>query len=172
MDELYNKKEAAKRLSELSEEAVFKFNTEHDYIATVASVNWPESLQVESFGKPASYRLVAKKPEEEDEEIVFIMHGVLVRKDLPPIEKPLGKNSKAGYMAQQVVLTGFGCSVFENAMGGINTVEKQFRRNLDDDEVEDHKIFGLSDGFSTVELSNRYVTSIRNRRNACNRSGN
>ncbi|KAL0574859.1 hypothetical protein V5O48_007099 [Marasmius crinis-equi] len=160
MDEHYKSIEAAARVTELAESQITQHHSERDFIAAVTSQPWPDHLHVERVGRPASYRLIAKETGQPDEEIVFIMHGVLVRKDLPPIEKALGKNSKAGYMSQQVVLSGLGSAVFDRAMDGINAVEKQFRRNLDDDEVETHKIFGTLDGHTTIELSNRYVTSI------------
>ncbi|KAL0577044.1 hypothetical protein V5O48_004948 [Marasmius crinis-equi] len=160
MDPLYKKNEAATRLAELAEDQISRQYSDRDFIATVAAQPWPVRLCIDKVGDPASFRLISRKTGEPDEEIVFILHGILAKKDLPPIEKALGKNTKAGYMSQQVVLTGLGASVFDNAMEGIKAVEKQFRRNFDDDELETHSIFGTSEGFSTIQLSNRYVTSV------------
>ncbi|KAL0572248.1 hypothetical protein V5O48_009710, partial [Marasmius crinis-equi] len=177
MDPYYKSSEAANRLAEIAEDQISREYSDRDFIATVAvrwksygkskgkthiyqAQPWPKKLCIEEVGKPPSYRLISRSPGEPDEEIVFIIHGILSKKDLPPIDKALGKNTKAGYMSQQIILTGLGTSLFGNAMEGIKAVEKQFRRNFDDEEMEAHNIFGTSDGFLTIELSNRYVTSV------------
>ncbi|KAL0563193.1 hypothetical protein V5O48_018882, partial [Marasmius crinis-equi] len=147
-------------LAEIAEDQILREHSDRDLIATVAAQPWPKKLCIEEVGKPPSYRLISRSPGKPDKETVFIVHGILSRKDLPPIDKALGKNTKAGHMSQQVILTGLGTSLFGNAMEGIKSVEEQFHRNFDDKEMEAHNIFGTSDGFLTIELSNRYMTSI------------
>ncbi|KAL0058719.1 hypothetical protein AAF712_014602 [Marasmius tenuissimus] len=43
-------------------------------------------------------------------------------------------------------------------MEGLDVVEAQFRRSLDDGEIEHHRVGKTVDGYKAMELSNRYVT--------------
>ncbi|KAL0060506.1 hypothetical protein AAF712_012696 [Marasmius tenuissimus] len=91
----------------------------------------------------------------EKEELVFTVQGVILKKDLPPVDKPLGK---IAFMTQQIVLTGLDCEIFNKASRGLDVVESQFRRNLDEEDVDLHKVGATVDGYQAIELSNRYVT--------------
>ncbi|KAL0061901.1 hypothetical protein AAF712_011277 [Marasmius tenuissimus] len=48
--------------------------------------------------------------------------------------------------------------MFGRALKGLDAVDNQFRQNLDEGDVEHHKVETTVDGQEAIELSNRYVT--------------
>ncbi|KAK1222950.1 hypothetical protein PQX77_014186 [Marasmius sp. AFHP31] len=151
----YKKEDAGRRLTELSNERVTDNISGKNFIAAVPGKRWPVDIQVEMIGTPPSLRLIKQTDEGEKEELVFTVQGVLLKKDLPPVDKPLGK---IAFLNQQIVLIGLGCEMFGRALRGLDAVDVQFRRNLDEEDVEQHKVGTTVDGHEAIELSNRYVT--------------
>ncbi|KAJ8092707.1 hypothetical protein PM082_007036 [Marasmius tenuissimus] len=158
MNKHYNKEEAGHRLTELSKERVVDNDSGKNFIAAVPEKRWPAGIHVEMIGTPPSLRLTRQTDDGDKEELVFTVQGILLKKDLPPVDKPLGKNTRIAFLNQQVILTGLGCEIFGRALKGLDGVDNQFRRNLDEEDVEHHKVGTTVDGHEAIELSNRYVT--------------
>ncbi|KAL0566697.1 hypothetical protein V5O48_015311 [Marasmius crinis-equi] len=111
------------------------------------------------MGSPRALRLLKKDAGGiEDEELVFTVQGALAKKELPPIDKPLSQNTRLALLSQYISLCGLGSEVFDDAVKGLEIVEDQFRRNLDDNEMTDHVIVGAIRQHQTIDLANRYVT--------------
>ncbi|KAK7026648.1 hypothetical protein VNI00_015521 [Paramarasmius palmivorus] len=51
---------------------------------------WPSDVQIVEAGTPKAYHLVSYD-DGQPEELVFRLQGVLVAKEMPPVEKPLGR---------------------------------------------------------------------------------
>ncbi|KAJ8078243.1 hypothetical protein PM082_000449 [Marasmius tenuissimus] len=118
---------------------------------------WPDDLQVKNMGTPPSLRLVVEE-QQDTEELVLSVQGILVAKTLPPITRRFGRKTKVAFLKQSVELCGFGCPVFDHAIKGIEQIDSRFRRSVNDSDFEDHRLIKANNQHRSLELSNRYVT--------------
>ncbi|KAK7035549.1 hypothetical protein VNI00_011842 [Paramarasmius palmivorus] len=96
---------------------------------------------------------------DEKEELVFTVHGIVLQCDLPPIVKPLTKNSSAKHVQQRVVLTGLNTPTFDKAIQGLMRIDDHLRSNIREEGTLD--FLGEQGSHTTLEVSNRYFTSKR-----------
>ncbi|KAK7049901.1 hypothetical protein VNI00_005331 [Paramarasmius palmivorus] len=90
------------------------------------------------------------------EEIVFTLQGIIMQCDLPPVIRPF---VSAKHVQQRLLLTGLNTSTFTNALHGLARVDSMLRQALR--EESPRAIASTTDGYTTLDLSNRYFTSKR-----------
>ncbi|KAF8873003.1 hypothetical protein BD779DRAFT_1452340, partial [Infundibulicybe gibba] len=96
------------------------------------------------------------------EEAVFTIQGVLVVKDLPPIqEKPPQATTRYRYLRQGITITGLGSPTFEYAINAAVDISRMFDRQFPEGKMEPWTAPTTDEGQSCIELSNRYFTPKR-----------
>ncbi|KAK7016994.1 hypothetical protein VNI00_018776 [Paramarasmius palmivorus] len=147
---------AKRRLDDLIEQRQH-LCTQNSMLAGVAQVQWPVDVKVLELGVPKVHRLVTLE-NGDAQELVFRLPGILIAKELPPIERPMGKNTKARYLKQSVTITGFGNDAFSQAVQGLGILDAAFGRWLGTENIQPNTIVGTFRGHATIEASNRYFT--------------
>ncbi|KAK7037367.1 hypothetical protein VNI00_011117 [Paramarasmius palmivorus] len=100
------------------------------------------------------------KQETEDqppEEIVFSLHGIIMQCDLPPIIRSYGRFVSPRHVQQRVLLTGLDSPTFAEAMQGLARIDGVLRQAIREDHPR--ALLGETEGYTTVEIANRYFTS-------------
>ncbi|TRM55969.1 hypothetical protein BD626DRAFT_413207 [Schizophyllum amplum] len=91
-----------------------------------------------------------------ESELILEITGVVLKTDLPPIEKRLPPGRER-YIRQAIKLTGLGLPMFESALSDIHGIREVFKRSVTG-AVADVDNFALDDGYS-IDISNRYFSS-------------
>ncbi|KAK7016390.1 hypothetical protein VNI00_018916 [Paramarasmius palmivorus] len=91
------------------------------------------------------------------EEMVFTLHGIIMQCDLPPIIRPYGRFVSPKHVQQRVLLTGINTPMFADAIQGLARVDGVLRQAIR--EEHPRTLAGETEGYSTVEVANRYFTS-------------
>ncbi|TFK59912.1 hypothetical protein BDN72DRAFT_780099, partial [Pluteus cervinus] len=108
---------------------------------------------------PASWRFI-KHGDNNAEEMVFTLRGVIEGKELPPIfTEPKIPRNKYVYLQQSVTLTGLGTPMFEKSVQALAEIATVFNRQFPEGQmIPWHSSPScLADGQSIV-FSNRYFT--------------
>ncbi|KAK7017882.1 hypothetical protein VNI00_018557 [Paramarasmius palmivorus] len=152
----YDFAEARLRLDKLTESRE-NLCSPNSMLAGVAQAPWPEDVKVMELGVPKVHRLVSVE-NGDAEEMVFRLPGILVAKELPPIEKPMGKNTKAKYLKQSVTVAGLGNSAFTQSVQALSILDAAFGRWLGTDNIQPNAIVSSFRGNLAIQASNRYFT--------------
>ncbi|KAK7038678.1 hypothetical protein VNI00_010562 [Paramarasmius palmivorus] len=111
-------------------------------------------------GNGHTWHLTTRQDEgQPPEEIVFTVQGVILQCDLPPVVRPYGRFVSPRHVQQRVLLTGLNTATFSRALDGLARVDSLLRKAIRDNEG--HVITGNTDGFTTIDVANRYFTSKR-----------
>jgi hypothetical protein len=128
---------------------------------------------VQPFSNPQAVKLI--QPQKEGapiREVVLRLQGALCAMRLPPVLVPLSKyvqrllsllcrlnlcSDGPQYWSQQVFLTGFGSSLFDEYINKIREVEQLFARALPEGGLEPWTPHS-SEGHPSIRLWNRYFT--------------
>ncbi|KAF8973568.1 hypothetical protein BDZ97DRAFT_1647707, partial [Flammula alnicola] len=115
--------------------------------------------QVIYVDQPRSWRLAKCGHDDNFEEEVFYIHGILCGSDLPPLQARDTANlkRKATYIRQAVRLTGLGAISFENATDTIRSVQQLLSTHLRDDLWQ----AASYEGHTAIDASARYFTPRR-----------
>ncbi|GLB39707.1 hypothetical protein LshimejAT787_0702170 [Lyophyllum shimeji] len=125
---------------------------------------WTDVIKVQQFDKPKTWRLVCGGDgEEAKEEVVFLVQGSVVEKDLPPIlSKPRMPVEKYKYLRQYIKISGLGTPTFEAALQSTGEIYGQFDRNFPDGALEGWSAANSQGtGGDVLEASNRYMVQRR-----------
>ena len=145
--------------------------------------------QVEEIKKPTIYRLtISGENTSEREEAVFIVHGILIDKDLPPVivtklvffpvyfltiftifyifisqtRNDQGRIQKFAAIARQyIALTGLNLDLFDDALEGLARVHRFFEDSLPPNSIESFQLPTI-EGSSVLASHTRYFTPRRN----------
>ncbi|KAK7037346.1 hypothetical protein VNI00_011096 [Paramarasmius palmivorus] len=129
-----------------------------EFLAAIAQCKqWPSSVKVAEMGVPKAYRLISQD-EGVPEELVFRLHGVLIGKELPPVERAMSKNTKAKHLRQSVTIAGLGDETFQEALQGLEVVESMFGRYVGTDKLQRHDLVRQFQQRPAMEIYNRYFT--------------
>lgn len=142
----------------------------------------PEKYQVQAFGTPAIYRLInLTENSSELEEATFTVHGIILEKELPPINhvecdsysliifvpylkyfrhNPRRNQNFAAYIRQYVALAGYDLESFNRTLEAYAKVHHYFRDLLPTITLEDIQPVSIGD-FSALACYTRYFTSRR-----------
>ncbi|KAK0442061.1 hypothetical protein EV421DRAFT_1904239 [Armillaria borealis] len=93
------------------------------------------------------------------EEMVFTLQGIITKKDLPPVNDiPLRDNY--GFLQQNIRLTGLGCQPFKDTADTILEAQLVFERQFLEGIFQKWTPDNLDDNIS-INISNRYLESRR-----------
>ncbi|KAH9967619.1 hypothetical protein BGW80DRAFT_1462135 [Lactifluus volemus] len=97
---------------------------------------WDEN-KIQEFSNPASWRVVKRNTDDDAEEVVFTVRGVIHTKELPPInKKPRIPAHKYRFIRQGVSLTGLGTPTFTRAFQAIQIIHSHFDRHFQEGALE------------------------------------
>ncbi|KAK7019415.1 hypothetical protein VNI00_018070 [Paramarasmius palmivorus] len=100
-----------------------------------------------------------KDPQDPPEELVFTIHGIIMLCDLPPVTRPYGRFVSVKALQQRILLTGLNTPSFADALEGLAVMDNVLRLNVREDSVK--PLASVVDGFTALDISNRYFTSRR-----------
>ncbi|KAF9268461.1 hypothetical protein L218DRAFT_511322 [Marasmius fiardii PR-910] len=97
------------------------------------------------------------------EEMEFVIQGVLVARELPPFTEKFSRTPQVKYLKQAVTIGGFGIELFEESIRGIKLADQRLKRSVpaQDSSMELGCVDVNSDGKGIVHLGNRYFTTRR-----------
>ncbi|KAF8896010.1 hypothetical protein BD779DRAFT_1466051 [Infundibulicybe gibba] len=127
---------------------------------------WMDQLRIECLEEPKTWRLLVATSSDGAlptvEEAVFTIQGVLMAKDLPPIQEKLSQAAaRCRYLRQGVTITGLGSPTFELAMNVAVEISRMFDRQFPEGKMEPWGPSTTEMEQSCIELSNRYFTPKR-----------
>ncbi|TFK64426.1 hypothetical protein BDN72DRAFT_774634, partial [Pluteus cervinus] len=115
---------------------------------------------VVEISEPRCWRLIRRLDNDETEEAVFSIHGIIVGKELPPVlDLPsMGKKSLP-FLRQWVTLSGLSSVNFETAVDRAQDVYQKYRRFFPEDQLLPWTDMNctITEG-RTLTFSNRYFT--------------
>ncbi|KAL0579846.1 hypothetical protein V5O48_002155 [Marasmius crinis-equi] len=142
------------------EELQTKNGTVNPHLTDVRNLSfWPADIRFTKTGSPLSWRIVRATKDDEIEEVVFKVHGVVKSKMLPPQRNPIGKSTPR-YLTQSVTIAGLGQMYFKDAIDAIIQVNTRLGLRVGHENMEPCSVTKIDeDQECVVTASNRYFTA-------------
>ncbi|KAF9465631.1 hypothetical protein BDZ94DRAFT_1306973 [Collybia nuda] len=124
---------------------------------------WSDGIKVNRVDHPTTWRLL-RGINEDQEELVFTIRGVIIAKDLPPVlQRPRLSAGRYKYLRQSLTISGLGTTKFDQALAAATEIYGAFDRTFPDGQLESWSASGfISPGdFSALDASNRYMIPRR-----------
>ncbi|SJK96893.1 uncharacterized protein ARMOST_00141 [Armillaria ostoyae] len=154
MDEIYNKKDTREALQTYIIESR---QTQHYHLASKPA--WLSKASMMSVDNDQTWHMVETDNENQLEEMVFMLQGIIAKKDLPLVNDiPLRDNY--GFLQQNVQLMGLGCQAFKDTADTILKAQLVFERQFPEDMFQKWTPDNTDDNIS-IDTSNRYLESRR-----------
>ncbi|SJL18018.1 uncharacterized protein ARMOST_21589 [Armillaria ostoyae] len=120
---------------------------------------WLSKASTMSIDNNRMWRMVKTAEDNQLEEIVFTVQGVLAKKDLPPVnDAPLRDNYM--FLQQHIRITGLGCEGFNDAADNILEAQLVFERKFPEGTFERWTPDNM-DGCIGIDISNRYLETSK-----------
>ncbi|EAU80157.2 hypothetical protein CC1G_13510 [Coprinopsis cinerea okayama7 len=93
-------------------------------------------------------------------EAVWHLHGILVKRDLPPFTPShvVNLKNKARFLQQGVAISGFGTAIFDKVATAIGNISAHFSRYVGVNDLLPSDIVGRGLGGTVIHASNQYLT--------------
>ncbi|PBK92019.1 hypothetical protein ARMGADRAFT_1081439 [Armillaria gallica] len=154
MDKFYNEKDArdALQTSIVESRQIQRYRL-------VSKPAWLGKASMMSVDKDRTWRMVETDNENQLEEMVFTLQGIIAKKDLPLINDiPLRDNY--GFLQQNGRLTGLGCQAFKDTADTILEAQLVFERQFPKGMFQRRNPDNTDDNMS-INISNCYLKSCR-----------
>ncbi|KDR84705.1 hypothetical protein GALMADRAFT_53198, partial [Galerina marginata CBS 339.88] len=117
-----------------------------------------DQVQVTPLEQNKIWKLIRSLSNEDAEEVVLRVQGVLSQKSLPPISQPFNIEPKQRhFMRQSVTLTGLGSTLFSQAIQNAQDIHQIFSRTFPQGALEDWNS-ALFEGHPAIDMNNRFFT--------------
>ncbi|KAF8811290.1 hypothetical protein BYT27DRAFT_7040346, partial [Phlegmacium glaucopus] len=124
-----------------------------------------DRFMVQEMVNPTSWRLLKRQDNSEPvmEEAVFTVQGIIVAKDLPPInDKPRIPEHRFRYLRQNICLSGLGSATFSSALDSAQVIYKHFDRQFPEGVLDSWSPRqSTNPGLDSLDISNRYLTPLK-----------
>ncbi|SJK96888.1 uncharacterized protein ARMOST_00136 [Armillaria ostoyae] len=152
MDKFYNKKDVRDALQTFIVESR---QIQRYHLASKPA--WLGKASMMSVDNDQTWRMVETDNENQLEEMVFTLQGIIAKKDLPLVNDiPLRDNY--GFLQQNVRLTGLGCQAFKDTADTILEAQLVFERQFPKGMFQEWTPDNTDDNMS-VNISNCYLKS-------------
>ncbi|PBK65049.1 hypothetical protein ARMSODRAFT_892353 [Armillaria solidipes] len=120
---------------------------------------WLSKASTMSIDNNRTWRMVKTAEDNQLEEIVFTIQGVLAKKDLLPVnDAPLRDNYM--FLQQHIRMTGLGCKGFNDAADNILEAQLVFKRKFPEGTFE-RWTPDNTDGCIGIDISNHYLETSK-----------
>ncbi|KAK0432193.1 hypothetical protein EV421DRAFT_2001447 [Armillaria borealis] len=157
MDKFYNKKDARDALQTFIVES-----RQIQRYRLASEPAWLGKASMMSVDNDRTWRMVETDNENQLEEMVFTLQGIIAKKDLPPVNDiPLEcRRDNYGFLQQNVRLTGLGCQAFKDIADTVLEVQLVFERQFPKGMFQEWTPDNTDDNMS-IDISNCYLKSCR-----------
>ncbi|SJL06771.1 uncharacterized protein ARMOST_10113 [Armillaria ostoyae] len=115
---------------------------------------WISKVAVMSIDEERTWQTVETDENNQLEEVIFKIQGILAKKDLPPVTEVSSKDNYT-FLQQHVRITGIRGEAFKDTADLIMKVQLMFERHFPDSAWEKW-IPNNTDGIMALDISNRY----------------
>ncbi|KAH6891699.1 hypothetical protein BKA70DRAFT_1441112 [Coprinopsis sp. MPI-PUGE-AT-0042] len=156
MDAFYSISNATQRLSTITADRLGE-GKDSSFLAAAGIFN-ASGVHLVHFPQTLNWRLCREGEDEQAEEAVFRVQGVLCGKDLPPVQKKGNSPSELRsrrFIRQNIKITGFGEAQFTKALTELEAVHLKMSNCFPDGRMEDFQPSMFGNHFA-IEANTRY----------------